>query len=252
MKYDSAMMGLALAMPALVQAGEPSLVELCADRCIDAFKACRNTPNVNMAQCDSDYTRCLGFSPFSGTVMATPTACSPSRISTSSASSNATSTQAASKACENKFNACRSKPGANISTCSSEKAACLAADRQSTSSATYPTPTSKKDNGVKACEDKFNGCRGKPGANISTCASERAACLAECAKKPAPTSSTKYSSSTTPTSTTAYAGTTTYASTTTTTSASQSPTIVYVAGGVSVEPSFAYWTMGLGALMLLL
>ncbi|PFH60736.1 hypothetical protein XA68_10444 [Ophiocordyceps unilateralis] len=246
MKYAYTVMSLVLAVPALA--------DNCAYKCIESYNSCQSKSGANMAQCASEYASCLGYNPFSGNTYTTPTACSqgmaptpyppkpyptpssesypspypnPSPYSKPAPYPTPAGNQDCAKSCEEKFYACRNRYGTNIATCSSEKAACMASCGQSRAPAPppYPTPAGKKDC-AQTCEEKFNGCRNKYGANISTCSSEKAACLAACGQTPAPTTKTDYSSETS--------------------------IPVYVAGGENIKPTVAGWTFGLGALMMFL
>ncbi|RCI17128.1 hypothetical protein L249_2100 [Ophiocordyceps polyrhachis-furcata BCC 54312] len=249
MKYAySTFMGLVLAAPALADgyyskssapapySTTPVIGLSCPQACENGFNACRSKPGANISTCVSERNACLATCGLDDT--------DEDEYSSSSAPGPAPTPYPAPKpecktckdskpviglscpqACENGFNACRNKPGANISTCASEKAACLATcGNGPIPPAPTPYPAPQPDCG-KACEDKFNACRSKPGANISTCASEKAACLAACGQKPAPTTSSAYGDET------------------------SAP--VYVGAGDSIKPTVAAWTLGLGALLML-
>ncbi|UNI24972.1 hypothetical protein JDV02_010685 [Purpureocillium takamizusanense] len=121
------------------------------------------------------------------------------------------------KICETSDNACRTMPGANISTCNSELARCKTACRPDTNSSaavTSPTkvpdvsttlttqttaPTSSSSGGgdqcVTKCQTAENECRVKPGANISTCVSDFEACKAACSPSSSMSSSSSAASS---------------------------------------------------------
>ncbi|KAL7947144.1 hypothetical protein V8C42DRAFT_344023 [Trichoderma barbatum] len=51
----------------------------CADTCTAKWEACKSALNANQSFCDSEYTTCLGFSPFSNGYT-NPTACSGSTL----------------------------------------------------------------------------------------------------------------------------------------------------------------------------
>lgn len=99
--------------------------------------------------------------------------------------------QACAQRCAAAVNACRGQPGANQSTCQSDYANCLGYnpgpnDQPSAcinKGGPAPTttqggmPTGMPDECAKQCTDAYNGCRGQPGANQSTCRSEFANCL---------------------------------------------------------------------------
>ncbi|RDA87632.1 hypothetical protein CP532_3835 [Ophiocordyceps camponoti-leonardi (nom. inval.)] len=256
MKYSyTTFMGLVMAAPALANtyssapypSPEPNpIIGLsCPQACENAFNECRNKPGANISTCVSDKQACLatcggGYDdddeyPSSSSASSYASSYAPAPTPTpypepkpeckTCKDSKPVIGLSCPQACENAFNECRSKPGANISYCSSEKAACIATCGLGPVPSPTPYPVPKPDC-AKTCEDKFNACRSKPGANISYCASEKAACLAACGEeKPMPTSSSAYGSETT------------------------AP--VYVAGGDSIKPTIATWTLGLGALLML-
>ncbi|RDA92343.1 hypothetical protein CP533_4416 [Ophiocordyceps camponoti-saundersi (nom. inval.)] len=201
----------------------PAVELTCPETCEEKFNTCRGQPGAYLDECVEDKNAChsaCGYSPSSSSYAPPPPPPSPTPIVKPDCG----------KTCEEKFDACRNKPGANISTCSSEKALCHATCGHAPVPTPTPTPTTpvstptsyptfvpKPDCGKK-CEDKFNACRGKPGANISTCASEKAACLATCGQNQ---------------------------------STGETSVPVYVGAGDSIKPALAAWTLGLGALMML-
>jgi hypothetical protein len=102
------------------------------------------------------------------------------------------------KKCYDAYNVCRSKPGANFSYCGSEFAGCLGYNPFAGTNGTLATPTACSSKPTSAvvttpgptstqvqpphdcaaeCSAAYNKCRGKAGANMSTCASEYASCL---------------------------------------------------------------------------
>lgn len=87
--------------------------------------------------------------------------------------------------CSAEYNACRSAPGANMSTCAANFSSCLGYlpfDDQGSlvtptacSSTAAATPTA--DACAQKCQASFNSCRTAPDANMSYCASQFAGCL---------------------------------------------------------------------------
>ncbi|KAJ5615220.1 hypothetical protein N7537_000334 [Penicillium hordei] len=77
--------------------------------------------------------------------------------------------------CDDAYNKCVTTPGANLSTCFSDREACRHDQTNSPAKLHSPHPersVSDEDD----CQDAFNKCRSAPGANISTCVSEKSAC----------------------------------------------------------------------------
>ncbi|KAF7879610.1 hypothetical protein EAF04_000805 [Stromatinia cepivora] len=104
---------------------------VCASQCNASYDSCRGAPDANQSTCASDYSACLGYSPFGGNgPFVTPTACSsPGASSTAStvaptATSSVPANVCASQ-CNASYNSCRSAPDANRATCASDYASCL-------------------------------------------------------------------------------------------------------------------------------
>ncbi|KAF4314172.1 hypothetical protein GTA08_BOTSDO00410 [Botryosphaeria dothidea] len=154
--------------------------------CQDKENACRTAPDANMAQCSAERAACDGYIPGqpSGTTSAphggetvfttrvqTITSCGPEVTncparSTGTASGPAPSgTASGSPSCQDKENACRTAPGANMAQCSAERAACDG----------Y-VPGQPSGGSGQTCQEKENACRTAPGANMASCSAERAAC----------------------------------------------------------------------------
>lgn len=74
--------------------------------------------------------------------------------------------------CDDAYNKCVTAPGANLSTCFSDREACRHGQTNSPAKLHRERSVSDGDD----CEDAFNKCRSAPGANISTCVSEKSAC----------------------------------------------------------------------------
>ncbi|KAK2603450.1 hypothetical protein QQS21_004402 [Conoideocrella luteorostrata] len=95
--------------------------------------------------------------------------------------------QACAQRCADALNGCRSQPGANQDTCMTQYATCLGYNPGPNVTPTAcgnnsPAPTNNQGGGrpdacAQKCIDAYNGCRGQPGANQSTCRSEFAGCL---------------------------------------------------------------------------
>ncbi|KAF7892151.1 hypothetical protein EAF00_008453 [Botryotinia globosa] len=169
--------------------------DTCSDTCNTEYNTCRNAPGANRSTCASNYTSCLGYSPYdSNGSFVTPTACSSSVASTTDLSTTSfVTTDICVSQCNASFNTCRSAPGANQSTCASNYASCLGySPYDSNGSLVTPTACSSSvasttastvitlptaDACVSQCNASFNTCRSAPGANQSTCASNYASCL---------------------------------------------------------------------------
>ncbi|CAD6444814.1 06cc9f74-c29a-4599-8fb4-29680ca3fb46-CDS [Sclerotinia trifoliorum] len=60
--------------------------DACVSQCNASYNSCRNAPDANQSYCASNYASCLGYSPFdNGGSLVTPTACSSSPVTTSTA-----------------------------------------------------------------------------------------------------------------------------------------------------------------------
>lgn len=134
--------------------------------------------------------------------------------------------------CATKYDTCRSTAGANLSTCASENAGCLGEiPTPSPSTSSLPTHTVVPD----TCQTEYDACRIKPGANLSTCASDFAACksktsLSTRAPTPMPTPTSKPTTHTWATLTSA------------------PPTIV-TGGADSIKPAHVLLALGVAALL---
>jgi hypothetical protein len=102
---------------------------------------------------------------------------------------------ACSDACLTAWDACRGKPEANMASCASDYAGCVgynpwesggfvtptacskSAMPSSTSAAPTPAPPAPTNACVAACDAAYDACRGKPGANMASCASDYAGCV---------------------------------------------------------------------------
>ncbi|KAK2601779.1 hypothetical protein QQS21_004663 [Conoideocrella luteorostrata] len=170
----------------------------CSKKCYDGYNACRSKPGANMSFCASEFVGCLGFNPYSNDgSLITPTACSKGPAPTGSPTpTGAPAPKDCAKGCYDEYNACRSKPGANMSFCASKFVGCLGYNPYSPDgSLVTPTACSKAAPTTLAptnpagtqpaggkdcpaeCSAAYNMCRGKPGANMSFCASKYADCL---------------------------------------------------------------------------
>lgn len=172
----------------------------CSKQCYRAYNACRGKPGANMSYCAYEFASCLGYNPFGGDgSLITPTACSKTAASTQAPTQTATSDDCA-KNCYNAYNKCRGAPGANFAVCGSQFASCLGYNPFTGRNGTLVTPTAcsgkplvsstavstpcptethvqPPQDCAQMCYDKYNQCRGKPGANMSFCASQFAGCL---------------------------------------------------------------------------
>lgn len=95
----------------------------CVTGCNDDYNKCRTAPGANMSTCAAQYAGCLGYNPFEGGSLVTPTACSVTASETSKPTQSGTSDCL--NDCNNKYDKCRTAPGANMATCASEYAGCL-------------------------------------------------------------------------------------------------------------------------------
>ncbi|KAG9253747.1 uncharacterized protein F5Z01DRAFT_127236 [Emericellopsis atlantica] len=156
----------------------------CLDSCQVADNACRTAPNANLSTCASNLAacqeRCPAVSPMSSSTQAPVATHTPDVVEEVVVVCHVCEEEAAKKnaqckaECQMKENACRTAPGANQSTCSSEYAGC---------EAHCPPPTTVPQHGDECatkCMDADNKCRTTPGANLSTCASDLARCKTSC------------------------------------------------------------------------
>ncbi|KAL1647463.1 hypothetical protein SLS58_002793 [Diplodia intermedia] len=141
-----------------VASGTPSGGQTCQEQ----ENMCRTKPGANMSKCSADRAACDGYVPGQGS----GTASAP--VSSGTASSGQT--------CQEQENMCRTKPGANMSKCSADRAACDGyVPGQSSGTASAPSPSGTASGG-QTCQEQENMCRTQPGANMSKCSADRAAC----------------------------------------------------------------------------
>ncbi|EXU97132.1 hypothetical protein X797_009749 [Metarhizium robertsii] len=85
--------------------------------------------------------------------------------------------------CQATYDQCRGKSGANLSTCVSDfegcKASCTGATTAAPSKPVSPTVVPAPGCNDK-CQATYDQCRGKSGANLSTCVSDFEGCKASC------------------------------------------------------------------------
>jgi hypothetical protein len=115
------LLGFALAE----QAGHP---DACAKKCIETHDACRGAPGANLSTCSSNFANCLGYKPDNDKPLWCKKHTTPSNSTTTSTSPSHTKAphvDECAKKCTDTYNACRTKPGANMSTCASDYASCL-------------------------------------------------------------------------------------------------------------------------------
>ncbi|APA14939.1 hypothetical protein SS1G_13732 [Sclerotinia sclerotiorum 1980 UF-70] len=165
--------------------------DACVSQCNASYNSCRSAPDANRSYCASTYASCLGYSPFdnSGSLV-TPTACSSSPVTTSTAAPTPTADACVSQ-CNASYNSCRSAQDANRSYCASTYASCLGySPFDNSGSLVTPTacssspvttstaaPTTTADACVSQCNASYNSCRSAPDANRAYCASTYASCL---------------------------------------------------------------------------
>lgn len=144
----------AFAAPAALKVTRDS----CSDACTDAFNTCRSDPSNNRSTCASNYSSCLGYSPFnnsSGSFI-TPTACSSTPASkiapattTAAAPASAATSDACVSSCNDAYNTCRSDASNSKATCAAEHSSCLG-NVSFDSSGSLVTPTACSTNSAAA------------------------------------------------------------------------------------------------------
>lgn len=77
--------------------------------------------------------------------------------------------------CDDAYNKCVTAPGANMSTCFSDRKACRHGQINSRAKLHLRHPV-RVVSAEGDCQEIFDKCRSAPGANISTCVSDKAAC----------------------------------------------------------------------------
>ncbi|KAL6916822.1 hypothetical protein FSST1_008317 [Fusarium sambucinum] len=155
----------------------------CVSECNSNYDTCRTAPGANMSTCAAQYAGCLGYNPFEGGSLVTPTACSAPASDTPKPTQSGTSDCVT--GCNDDYNKCRTAPGANMSTCAAQYAGCLGYNPFEGGSLVTPTACSEKpqptQSNTNECVDKCNSdydkCRTAPDANMSTCAAQYSQCL---------------------------------------------------------------------------
>ncbi|KAG8672459.1 hypothetical protein FPOAC2_05850 [Fusarium poae] len=155
----------------------------CVSECSSDYDTCRTAPGANMSTCAAQYAGCLGYNPFEGGSLVTPTACSVPASDTPKPTQSSTSDCVT--GCNNDYNKCRTAPSANMSTCAAQYAGCLGYNPFEGGSLITPTACSDKaeptqsntDECVNECNSDYDKCRTAPGANMSTCAAQYSQCL---------------------------------------------------------------------------
>ncbi|KAJ8058734.1 hypothetical protein OCU04_011725 [Sclerotinia nivalis] len=67
-------------------AAPTTTADACVSQCNTSYNSCRSAPDANRASCASSYASCLGYSPYDNNgSLVTPTACSSSPVTTSTA-----------------------------------------------------------------------------------------------------------------------------------------------------------------------
>ncbi|OAQ60469.1 hypothetical protein VFPPC_06607 [Pochonia chlamydosporia 170] len=158
--------------------------EQCAEKCNAQWYKCKTAPNANQSFCGSQYAGCLGYNPFKNGYEV-PTACS-TKIAERAAP--APTQDACAKKCTSEYDACRTKPGANMSLCATNYSECLGfIPFPNGSGEPYVTPTACSKSApsttkapsqcAEKCLNEFYACKTKPNSNQSYCASMIAECL---------------------------------------------------------------------------
>ncbi|KAI6779426.1 cell wall glyco-protein [Emericellopsis cladophorae] len=142
----------------------------CEIKCMDVDNKCRTTPDANLSTCASDLARCKASCPQQRNKY-TPPPPGPHHGDCPECDDDKEQCHVQCKALDNE---CRTKPGANLSTCASELAGCEA----------KCPPIHHGEECEAKCQTIDNECRTKPGANLSTCASELDGCKAKCPAVP--------------------------------------------------------------------
>ncbi|GAO13636.1 uncharacterized protein UV8b_01744 [Ustilaginoidea virens] len=179
--------------PCTVHKPVPTGTPDCPKKCSDEWTACRVKPGANMASCASDYANCVGFVPTnSAGAVTTATTCASGPAPTGPAPTGTTPDQDCPAKCLAAMNDCKSKPGANMSFCTSEYVKCVGfmptAPNGAVGIATVcsgPAPTGPAPTGASPpaqdcaakCLSAMNDCKSKPGANMSFCTSEYVKCV---------------------------------------------------------------------------
>ncbi|KAG8156480.1 hypothetical protein KVR01_013584 [Diaporthe batatas] len=101
--------------------------DACVDACNAKWDACRAAPDANRASCAADFAGCVGYNPFASDTFVAPTACSTSTAITATVTPTPSAAPASAcvTACNNAYDACRSKPDANRASCAADYAGCL-------------------------------------------------------------------------------------------------------------------------------
>ncbi|EFY94806.1 hypothetical protein MAA_09739 [Metarhizium robertsii ARSEF 23] len=207
----------------------------CNDKCQATYDQCRGKSGANLSTCVSDFEGCKASC--TGATTAAPSKpVSPTVVPAPAPGCNdkcqATYDQAARRAapskpvsptvvpapapgcndkCQATYDQCRGKSGANLSTCVSDfegcKASCTGATTAAPSKPVSPTVVPAPAPGCNdKCQATYDQCRGKSGANLSTCVSNFEGCKASCTgasapappPAPAPTAAKPSGNSTTP------------------------------------------------------
>ncbi|OQE16734.1 hypothetical protein PENSTE_c023G08152 [Penicillium steckii] len=86
--------------------------------------------------------------------------------------------------CEVASDECRGRPGANVSTCVSDFESCESLCPSSGGNNSGDSDSGDNESGdfncIRLCQKSNDECKGKPGANISTCVSDYANCESSC------------------------------------------------------------------------
>jgi hypothetical protein len=95
--------------------------DACAQKCLDAWYACKTGPNPNQSFCAATLARCVGYNPFENGATALPTTCK-----TTTAAPTATPTaDACAQKCLDGWYACKTAANANQAFCASQLTGCL-------------------------------------------------------------------------------------------------------------------------------
>lgn len=99
----------------------------CVEECNNEYNECRSDSSNLRSTCASNYSSCLGYSPFNDEgSLVTPTACSTTPSATSTAAPTATSGPSECvQECNDEYDQCRSDSNNLRSTCASNYSSCL-------------------------------------------------------------------------------------------------------------------------------
>ncbi|KAJ6437455.1 alpha beta hydrolase fold family [Purpureocillium lavendulum] len=178
--YTAALLTVLSTAHAATDPGVAVIEGQCLTICQTAEDQCRTMPGANISTCVSEFERCKAGCQSTGTKVSSSTA---APVTTTATSSHAGSSSSS-------------------------------ASQTAQTTTTAATTTSGGNQCLATCQTAEDQCRGRPGANISTCVSEFEKCKAACSTSQSSTSAPVTMSTVTGTPTKTVAPTTTAAATT--------------------------------------